>query len=176
MTAQEVPVRRLHIWNTSSRSIPEENAESTRPGIRPTADPATGVDYHWQAFDAFYRGDIRNDNERAVRPSESKTNPAAKMNRTARSSHHWQGEIETEARSIASCFNELADKMEKDRPAFAIEMLHYYHTAVNWLRQLDGKDAFCDLKHFLERLHECERIMADDRRSIAMSRHSEAMP
>ena len=76
--------------------------------------------------------------------------------------NHWQGAIETEARSIARCFSELADKMEKEQTGVRDRDAAYYHTAVNWLRQLDGKDAFGDLKHFLERLRECERIMADD--------------
>ena len=76
--------------------------------------------------------------------------------------NHWQGAIEAEARTIARCFNELADKMEKEQTGVRDRDAAYYHTAVNWLRQLDGKDAFGDLKHFLERLRECERIMADD--------------
>ena len=82
--------------------------------------------------------------------------------------NHWQGAIEAEARSIASCYSNLAEVIEKERTGVR-DGDGYWHgsdaydaTVIDWLQSMGGHDNSNPLKYALERLCECDRIMADD--------------
>lgn len=74
---------------------------------------------------------------------------------------YWQGSIERKARSIARCFDELANAMEKERAGVRDETLQVGHVLNEWIPAIKERSdrGYDDLMQSLIQLQDCYLIV-----------------